>query len=103
MPPTTRAWPGRSPTPPCSASTAACGKDRLEPGDRDVAEQIFRGLVDEAVRGQTLPSDTLLARIVARRVARDLARFVRQDAERPSPLAPTRLEVAFGGVSSAPG
>jgi len=82
---------------------AAFGKDRLEPGDADKAEQIIRELVDEAMRGQTLPSDTLPARIVARRVARDLARFVRQDAERPSPLAPTRLEVAFGGASSAPG
>ncbi len=62
---------------------ATFGKDRLEPGDADRAEQVIRELVDEAMRGQTLPSDTLEARIVARRVARDLARFVRQDAEQP--------------------
>ena len=52
------------------------GKDRLEPGDADPAGSGIRELVDEAMRGQTLPSDTLEARIVARRVARDLARFV---------------------------
>ena len=82
---------------------ATFGKDRLEPGDAEKAEEVIRELVNESMRGQTLPSDTLEARIVARRVARDLARFVRQDAESPSPLAATRLEVGFGGANSAPG
>jgi hypothetical protein len=82
---------------------AAFGKDRLEAADADGAEALIRELVDEAMRGQSLPSDTLPARIVARRVARDLVRFVRHEAMTPSPLAATRLEVGFGGASSAPG
>jgi hypothetical protein len=82
---------------------AAFGKDRLGPEDADRAEELVRTLVDEAMAAQTLPSDTLAARVVARRVARDLSRFVRQEALHPSPLAATRFEVSFGGQTAAPG
>jgi hypothetical protein len=82
---------------------AAFGKDRLGPDDADRAEELVRELVAEAMQSQTLPPDTLRARVVARRVARDLTRFVRHEALHPSPLAATRFEVAFGGQSAAPG
>ncbi len=82
---------------------AAFGRDRLEPPDAERAEELIRQAVAESMASQSLPADTLEARIVERRVARDLARFVRQDAERPSPLVATRLEVSFGGANSAPG
>ena len=55
------------------------------------------------MRGQTLPPDTLAAAHRPRPVARDLARFVRRDAELALALGRDGLEVRFGGASSAPG
>jgi hypothetical protein len=79
------------------------GKERLGPEDQERAATLIREQVDEAMRTQTLPVDNLAARVLGRRVARDLERFVRSEAARPSPLAATRFEVSFGGASAAPG
>lgn len=85
------------------ALPAEFGKDRLEPADAERAAALMRSLVAESMAGSTVPVDTLEGRLLERRLARDLAAFVRREAETASPLAATRLEVAFGGASSAPG
>jgi hypothetical protein len=79
------------------------GVERLLPEHADAAVALVRELVAEAVAEQRLPPDTLAARLVERKLQRDLERFVRRECAQPSPLAATRFEVAFGLKTSAPG
>ncbi len=68
------------------------GRDHLRPDDADRAVALVGRLVREALERQRLPVVTLDDRLVERRLLRDLARVVRAECARPSPLAPRYIE-----------
>jgi ATP-dependent helicase/DNAse subunit B len=78
------------------------GDDRIPPERVEDAVRLMRTCLDQAVEGVRMEMTPMQRRELDRTLWRDLEAFVRDEAERETPLVPRQLEVSFGSERSAP-
>jgi ATP-dependent helicase/nuclease subunit B len=81
---------------------AQLGVEKLEPQHVEAATTLMRECLDESVARVRMDLTEMQERELTQTLWRDLAAFVEEECESPSPLVPRRFEVAFGSERAAP-
>jgi ATP-dependent helicase/nuclease subunit B len=81
---------------------AELGVEKLEPQHAEAANGLMRRCLDDALAGVRMDLTEMQERELDQTLWRDLAAFVEEECESPSPLVPRRFEVSFGSERAAP-